>query len=57
MIMKEKTWEDIEDYISFKIIDTFLTVFITLMTIKILEPLFQGYSEVIKEVAIRSIMR
>jgi len=56
MIMKEK-WEDLEDYISFKIIDTFLTVFITLMTMKILEPLFQGYSEVIKEVAIRSIMR
>ena len=54
--MKEK-WEDIEDYISFKIIDTFLTVFITLMTIKILEPIFQGYSDVVREVAIRSIMR
>jgi len=54
--MKEK-WEDLEDYISFKIIDTFLTVFITLMVMKLFEPVFQGYSEVIKEVVIRSAMR
>jgi len=53
----KKEWEDFEDYIAFKIIDTFITVFITLMTIKILEPIFQGYSDVVREVAIRSIMR